>query len=94
MSSCELCLIFKKGIIPQPRGSRTEEQFLSSKSKIHLVKPNKVRKRIERMFPAQSKIKLFARKIYPGWDAWGNEVNLTDNPEQSDIKHVEQIKLF
>ena len=94
MSSCELCLIFKCGNIPQPRGETNIKQFLSVKRGPHSVKPNEVRKRIERMFPTQSKIELFAREIYPGWDAWGNEINLVDNPDQSDIKPVEQIKLF
>lgn len=94
LPSCELCLIYRKGKIPQPRGERIITQFLSIERGKHSVKPNEVRKRIEYMFPSQSKIELFARKTYPGWDAWGNEVNLVDNPDQSDIKHVEQIKLF
>ena len=29
MSQIEICLVFKKGRIPQPRGSRNERQFLS-----------------------------------------------------------------
>ena len=94
MSFCEFCLIFKKGSIPQPRGERNMEQFIPFKRGIHSAKPNEARRRIELMFPTQSKIELFARKIYQGWDAWGNEINLVDNPDQSDIKPVEQIKLF
>ena len=31
MSQCEICLIFKRGNIPQPRGARNVRQFLSCK---------------------------------------------------------------
>ena len=80
MSQCELCLVFKKGNIPQPRGKRNINQFLSVKRGKHSVKPLEVRDRITEMFPTQSKIELFARPsplfkvLDDGWDAWGNEV--------------------
>ena len=79
-SECELCLIFKKGKIPKPRGSRKMTQFLKVKRGKHSAKPHEVRSRITEMFPTQSKIELFARpdplfKDLPdGWDYWGNEV--------------------
>ena len=75
LPSCELCLIFKKGKIPQPRGDRTIKQFLSLKSGVHSEKPWIVRDNIVKMFPnpAHKKIELFARTCHPGWDAWGNE---------------------
>ena len=74
MSQCELCLIFKKGKIPQPRGKRNIRQFLSVKRGKHSEKPWEVRDRIADMFPHHDKIELFARQRFPGWDAWGNEV--------------------
>jgi len=40
----------------------------------HSKKPDEIRKRIERMFPSQTKIELFAREKIKGWDVWGNEV--------------------
>lgn len=82
MSQCELCLIFKKGKIPQPRGARNIRQFLSVKRSKHSAKPPQVRDAIKEMFPDQDKIELFARKpkdvLFPdpsfdGWDVWGNE---------------------
>lgn len=75
LSSIEMCAIFKKGKIPIPRGSRTEKQFLYRKKQKHSQKPDEIRKRIENMFPTQSKIELFARNQYPGWDVWGNDSN-------------------
>lgn len=74
LSQCELCLVGKRGRIPRPRGSRSIRQFVSVKRGAHSEKPEEVRHRIEAMFPSQSKIELFARKVTSGWDAWGNEV--------------------
>lgn len=78
LSSCELCLIFKRGKIPQPRGKRNIRQFLSCKRGRHSEKPKEIRHRITEMFPSQAKIELFARPNWTdydrGWDYWGNEV--------------------
>ena len=73
MSSCELCLIFKCGKIPQPRGARTIYQLVSQPRKGHSEKPHEVRRRIDLMFPYQPKIELFARQSPCGWATWGNE---------------------
>jgi len=73
-SQVELCLIFKKGKIPSPRGSTKEHQFLSQKRTQHSKKPDEIRNRISRMFPTQNKVELFARQKTEGWDVWGNEV--------------------
>ena len=77
MSQVEICLIGKKGRIPKPRGARNIRQFLSEKRTRHSAKPSEVRKRIELMFPEQSKIELFAREETEGWHVWGNEVEST-----------------
>ena len=74
MSQIEICLVFKKGKIPQPRGTRNERQFLSELRGRHSAKPSEIRDRITRMFPTQNKIELFARERVDGWDAAGNEV--------------------
>ena len=74
MSQCELCLVFKRGKIPLPRGARNVRQFLSEKRGAHSEKPTEVRDRIVQMFPEQSKIELFAREKVEGWDSWGNEI--------------------
>ena len=75
MSQCELCLVFKRGRIPAPRGARNVRQLVSEQRGAHSAKPDEVRRRIEAMFPDQSKIELFARAAAPGWDAWGLEAN-------------------
>lgn len=75
MSQHEICLVFKKGKIPQPRGIRNAKQLISEKRREHSRKPDEVRTRIEAMHPTQSKLELFARTTSKGWDVWGNEVN-------------------
>ena len=74
MSQCELCLVFKHGKIPKPRGKRNVRQFLSAQRGRHSEKPAEIRHRIAEMFPTQSKIELFARERVAGWDTWGNEL--------------------
>jgi N6-adenosine-specific RNA methylase IME4 len=75
LSMCELCLVFKRGRIPTPRGARNVRQLVSELRGRHSEKPHEVRRRIELMFPTQNKIELFARQYFPGWDAWGKEVD-------------------
>jgi len=73
LSQVELCLVFKKGKIPKKAVSNIK-QFLSEKLGKHSAKPNEIRRRIETMFPTQSKIELFARQKSVGWEVWGNEI--------------------
>lgn len=72
LSETEICIVAKKGKIPQPRGSRNERQFLSELRTKHSKKPDEIRNRIERMFPKQRKLEMFARVKTDGWDVWGN----------------------
>ena len=74
VSYCELCLIFKKGRIPKPRGKRNIKQLIRVPRGRHSEKPNEVIKGITQMFPSQNKIELFARRSYPGWESWGLEI--------------------
>ncbi|MDE3982147.1 MT-A70 family methyltransferase, partial [Glaesserella parasuis] len=74
LSQTELCLVFKKGKIPSPRGARNIRQLVSVKRGKHSEKPEQVIDGITKMFPEQKKIELFARKNYIGWDNWGLEI--------------------
>lgn len=72
MSQCELCLVFKRGRIPRPRGARNVRQFVSEERRAHSTKPDEVRLRIHAMFPDKSKIELFARTdAGHDWAVWG-----------------------
>ena len=74
LSNCELCLLFKKGKIPRPRGARNVQQLVRVPRGKHSEKPIEVLKKITLMFPTQDKIELFARKTNEGWDNWGLDV--------------------
>lgn len=78
LSYCELCLLFKKGRIPRPRGARNIKQLVNAPRTKHSEKPVEVVEGIEKMFPAQKKIELFARSKRDGWESWGLET-MDDN---------------
>ena len=73
MSQVELCLAFKRGRIPQPRGLRNVRQLVWAPRTGHSQKPAEVRDRIYSMFPSPSlhKLELFATERAVGWEAWG-----------------------
>ena len=73
-SQCEYCLLFRRGgmIMPADYGVK---QFLSEKRIAHSAKPLEIRRRIERMYPDQRKLELFARQPADGWETWGNQAN-------------------
>ena len=74
LSQTEFVLAFKKGKFPTPRGARNIRQLVSVHRGQHSEKPEIVIDGITKMFPEQSKIELFARKNYYGWDNWGLEI--------------------
>jgi N6-adenosine-specific RNA methylase IME4 len=55
----------------------------------HSRKPD-IHPMIEAMYPDVPKLELFARRQYPGWVAWGNEVNDIIIP----VSQYEQMGLF
>lgn len=74
VSYCELCLVFKRGKIPRPRGARNIKQLVRVPRGKHSEKPIEVLRGIEKMFPTQKKIELFARNKPENWDVWGLNV--------------------
>ena len=74
LSYCELCLVFKRGRIPKPRGARNIKQLLRIPRTKHSEKPRAAIEGITKMFPTQDKIELFARKDFKGWDNWGLDI--------------------
>ena len=71
LSNCELCLVFKRGRIPKPRGARNIQQLVRVPRGEHSAKPVEVIQAIEKMFPTQGRIELFARRKTVGWATWG-----------------------
>lgn len=79
LSYCELCLLFKRGKIPSPRGARNVKQLIRVPRTAHSEKPLEVLQGIEKMFPTQDRIELFARRKVKGWSAWGLDVIMDHN---------------
>ncbi len=73
LSYCELCLLFKRGRIPTPRGARNIKQLVSVPRGEHSEKPIEIARNIELMFPHHRRIELFAREKRMGWAVWGLE---------------------
>lgn len=71
LSNCELCLLFKHGKIPKPRGARNIQQLVRIPRTKHSEKPIEIMQAIEKMFPQQERIELFARRKAEHWFAWG-----------------------
>ena len=74
MKGSEIALLFTKGSAHKMLKARNVRQLVEAERKKHSQKPQEVRTRIEVMFPDVSRIELFARDNYEGWDVWGNEV--------------------
>lgn len=74
MSQTEFVLVGKRGAIPKPRGARNVRQWITEARTTYSRKTDEVHRRIDRMHPEQRKIELFARRHYPGWTCWGNEL--------------------
>jgi len=69
--SCEFCFIGKRGryLIQDP----TKPQFYSEPKREHSRKPDIFRVRIVNMCGDLSRVELFGRQRFQGWDVWGNE---------------------
>ena len=85
LSNCELCLVFKHGKIPRPRGARNIQQLVSIPRQAHSIKPIEVLDGITAMFPTQKKIELFARRKSNGWDSWGLDM-ITFSPDDFELE--------
>jgi len=70
-SKHELLLIGTRDETPHPL-EKPDSCFEADRGPIHSRKPEKAYEIIESMYPGP-RIELFARRVRPGWDAWGNE---------------------
>lgn len=70
-SNAEWCLLATKGA--PKRISCDVEQVLITKLREHSRKPDEIRNRIVKLYGDVTRIELFARQRFDGWDVWGNE---------------------
>ena len=90
LSYCELCLLFKRGRIPTPRGARNVKQLIEISRNKHSEKPIEAAQGIIRMFPHQSRIELFARDRKEGFDSWGLDVVNQDEKQRLDAANQDK----
>lgn len=71
--NAELCLLGTRG--RPKRKAKNVRQVILSQRREHSRKPDEQYERIMNLFGGPY-IELFARQQYPGWDVWGNQVDL------------------
>lgn len=62
-----------------PFGDNSQQSWLYESAGEHSVKPEKIRRIIERCSPGEY-LELFARREVPGWTVWGNEIERLQDP--------------
>ena len=73
--SCELCFIGRRGKMINI--NKRVPQFISQPKREHSRKPDIIRTRIYEMCGDVSRIELFARQRFEGWDLWGDQAPTT-----------------
>ena len=74
----EFVLLGTKGSLQ--RKSMKVKQWLKAPATIHSKKPNVVRDRITQLYGDLERIELFSRTKIDGWDVWGNDEKLQNQP--------------
>lgn len=77
VATCETILIATKGKpgVPLPK-NRPLGILRAPRTNIHSQKPDITRHWIEKMYPNEKYLELFARETAKGWIAWGNQLDL------------------
>ena len=79
-ANAELCLLATKGK-PQ-RVNAGVSSLIVSHLREHSQKPDEARDRIVQLVGDIPRIELFARRRFPGWYAWGNELEPSNKVEE------------
>lgn len=77
-SNCEIVMLGRKGKFD--RKSASVQQIVKSTIGSHSEKPDEIRKRIIQLCGDLPRIELFARTKIHGWDVWGNDEALQNQP--------------
>jgi len=71
----EVLMVGVRGHVPAPApGEQADSLFSEVVNRQHSYKPESAYEIIERMFPHQEKVEMFARRPREGWDGWGNQL--------------------
>lgn len=70
-----LLYMYRGKLIPVAADERGKiHTVFTERVKRHSQKPDIAYEIIERLYPAQAKLEMYARRQRDGWDCWGNEV--------------------
>jgi N6-adenosine-specific RNA methylase IME4 len=91
----EQCLLATRG--KPARSAKDVRRLIVDRRREHSRKPDQVRDRIERLVPGPY-VELFGRETKPGWDCWGDQVELfnhgTAETRRQPSRLVDQPALF
>lgn len=73
----EMCFLFTRGKVK--RKSKAVREIIDAPRREHSRKPDEQYARIEALVDGPY-LELFARQAWPGWSAWGNQVDKFDLP--------------
>ena len=80
-ANTEVCLLAIKGSMPV--AAKDVLALTVSPRREHSRKPDEQYGKIERLYPDEPKLEMFARRQRPGWDVWGNEIRSTITMEDT-----------
>jgi len=78
VATCELVLIATKGTLVTPLPKNRPLGILKAPRTNHSKKPDMLRHWIEKMYPHEKYLELFARETAKGWTAWGDQLDIKD----------------
>ena len=73
-SNSEPCLLATRGKVTRPV-NKSIQSLIHHPVMQHSRKPDDQYRKIEALYPGKRYLELFARRPWPGWDFWGNEVD-------------------
>ena len=59
---------------PLPLADESIRHVILAPKQEHSRKPDAIHESIDKLYPDATKLELFARRPYPNWDVWGNEL--------------------
>lgn len=72
-SNSEPCLLATRGKMPKPK-DRGIMSLIYAPVLEHSRKPDEQYRKIEALYPNMNYLEMFARRPWPGWNQWGNEI--------------------
>ena len=81
----EILLVGTRGKVHPPPSEHRRSSVFSHPRTGHSKKPDAVRQWIEEAFPDVSRVELFAREEWEGWDVWGDEVESTADVRMPEV---------